>query len=69
MLTRSHPDLGDRAAIDIVTPSNLGVVVQVIVGGQPHANAPEAVSPRSIPEQVRQSVRRLMDNAVELEGA
>lgn len=69
MLTRSHPDLGDRAAIDIVTPSNLGVVVQVIASGQPNANAPEAVSPRSIPEQVRQSVRRLMDNAVALEGA
>lgn len=69
MLTRPHPDLGDRAAIDIVTPSNLGMVAQVIAGGQPHANAPEVVPPRPISEEVRQSVRRLMESAVALDGA
>jgi hypothetical protein len=64
MLTRPHPDLGDRAAIDVVTPANLGVVVQVIAGGQ------QAVSPPlSISEDVRQSVRRLLDSAVVVEGA
>ncbi|MEL7551406.1 integrase arm-type DNA-binding domain-containing protein [Pseudomonas protegens] len=69
MLTQPHPDLGDRAAIDMVTPSNLGVVVQVIAGQQPHADAPEAAPSRPIPEDVRQSVRRLVDNAVALDGA
>ncbi|HEY9223364.1 MAG TPA: integrase arm-type DNA-binding domain-containing protein [Variovorax sp.] len=69
MLTRPHPDLGDRAAIDMVTPSNLGVVVQVITGSQQDADAPEAISPRPVPDEVRQSVRRLMDSAAVLEGA
>ena len=69
MLTRPHPDLGDRAAIDMVTPSNLGVVVQVITGSQQDADAPEAISPRPVPDEVRQSVRRLMDRAAVLEGA
>ena len=69
MLTRPHPDLGDRAAIDLVTPSNLGMVVQVIASGQFHANAPETVPPRPIPEEVRQSVRRMVDSAVVLDGA
>lgn len=64
MLTQPHPDLGDRGAIDVVTPANLGVVVQVIAGGQ------QAVSPPlSISEDVRQSVRRLLDSAVVAEGA
>ena len=50
--------------IDVVTPANLGVVVQVIAGGQ------QAVSPPlSISEDVRQSVRRLLDSAVVAEGA
>lgn len=69
MLTQPHPDLGDRAAIDIVTPSNLGMVVQIIAGSEPHANAPEVVPPRPISEEVRQSVRRLMESAVALDGA
>ena len=69
MLTRPHPDLGNRAAIDLVTPSNLGMVVQVIASGQFHANAPETVPPRPIPEEVRQSVRRMVDSAVVLDGA
>ncbi len=69
MLTQPHPDLGDRAAIDMVTPSNLGVVVQVIAGGQQPADAPKTVPSRPIPEEVRQSVRRLVDRAVVLDGA
>ncbi len=69
MLTQPHPDLGDRAAIDIVTPSNLGLVVRVIARSQEHADAAESVTPQPIPEQVRQSVRRLVDSAVALDGA
>lgn len=69
MLTRPHPDLGDRAAIDLVTPSNLGTVVQVIAGGKQHVDVPETVSSRPIPEEVRQSVRRLVDGVVVLDGA
>nr|WP_200870869.1 integrase arm-type DNA-binding domain-containing protein [Bordetella bronchiseptica] len=69
MLTQPHPDLDDRAAIDMVTPSNLGVVVQVIAGLRSHGEAPEADRPRTIPEEVRQSVRRLVDSAVVLDGA
>ncbi|WP_458729770.1 tyrosine-type recombinase/integrase [Pseudomonas brenneri] len=69
MLARPHPDLGDRAAIDVVTPSNLGTVVQVIAGCQQCAGAPEAVPPRPISEEVRQSVRRLVGTAIALESA
>lgn len=69
MLTRPHPDLGDRAAIDLVTPSNLGTVVQVLAGDKQHVDVPETVSSRPIPEEVRQSVRRLVDGVVVLDGA
>ena len=69
MLTQPHPDLGDRAAIDMVTPANLAMVVRVIAGSQEHADAAEIVSPPPIHEQVRQSVRRLVDSAVALDGA
>ncbi|WP_210479127.1 tyrosine-type recombinase/integrase [Pseudomonas chlororaphis] len=69
MLTQSHPELGDRAAIDMVTPSNLGAVVQVIASRQRQADAPESFSPQSIPEHVRESVLRLVDSAVVLAGA
>jgi len=34
-----------------------------------HADVPEAITPRPIPEDVRQSVRRLVDSTVVLEGA
>jgi len=70
MLTQPHPDLGDRAAIDVVTPTNVPMIIQVIMGVyQQPANAPEAVASRPIPEKVRQNVRRLVDSAVVLEGA
>ncbi|WP_208742429.1 tyrosine-type recombinase/integrase [Achromobacter veterisilvae] len=69
LLTQPHPDLGDRAAIDMVTPANLGMVARVIAGSQEHTDAPETVSPRLILEHVRQSVRRLVDTTMVLEEA
>ncbi|HCX87724.1 MAG TPA: integrase [Gammaproteobacteria bacterium] len=69
MLTRPHPELGDRTAIDTVTPTNLAKIIRIITNGQEHADAPETVIPQPIPEDVRQSVRRLMDSAVVLEEA
>lgn len=41
MLTRPHPELGDRAAIDAVTPANVAVVAQAIVGDRRLPKAPE----------------------------
>lgn len=67
-LTRPHPDLGDRAPIDIVAPSNLGLVFQVITDGLSPLNEPEA-APVPVFEEVRQSVRQLLDRAVVLGGA
>lgn len=69
MLTQPHPGLRDRVAIDIVTPANVVAIVRAIMGGQHHADALESVSQRAIPEDVRRSVRRLVDSAVMLEGA
>jgi len=69
MLTQPHPDLGDRAAIDAVTPTNVPVIVRVIMGDyQRHEDEPDAIAMRPIPEDVRLSVRRLVDSAVVLEG-
>lgn len=68
MLTRPHPDLGGRAAIDLVTPGNLRTVVKVITGDQPNANAAEALPLQPIPEQVRQSVRQLVRRAAVMEA-
>ncbi len=68
-LTQPHPDLGDRAAIDMVTPNNLGVVVHVIAGSQPNADTPEASLPPPIPYEIQQSVRRLLDSPAVLEEA
>ena len=70
MLTQPHPDLGDRAAIDAVTMTNVPAIVRVIMGDyRHHADAPETVAPRPIPEDVGQSVRRLVDSTVVFEGA
>ena len=70
MLTQPHPDLGDRAAIDAVTMTNVPAIVRVIMGDyQHHADAPETVAPRPIPEDVGQSARRLVDSTVVFEGA
>ncbi|MFA7579950.1 MAG: integrase arm-type DNA-binding domain-containing protein [Castellaniella sp.] len=63
MLTQPHPDLGDRAAIDVVTPTNLGAIVRAIAHGHQREDAPEAELPKSTPEPVRQSVRRLVYSA------
>lgn len=69
MLTRPHPGLGERAAIDMVTPDNLGMIVQVIAGGQQHVDASQSVLPGPVTEQIRESVRRLVDSAAVPEGA
>ena len=68
MLTQPHPDLGDRAAIDAVTPTNVPAVVRVIMGVyQHHADVPEVITSRPIPEDVRESVCRLVGSAAVLE--
>ncbi len=68
LLTQPHPDLGDRAAIDAVTPTNVPAVIRVIMGDYQHqADAHGAVVPPTIPEDVRQRVHRLMNSAVVLE--
>lgn len=70
MLTRPHPDLGDRAAIDIVTPGNLGMVVRVIAGTQQQPNRPGPDSSvQGIPEETRQRIQRLLNDAAMLESA
>ena len=47
----------------------IGRVIRVLMGDyQHHAGVPEAVALRPIPEEVRQSVRRLVDSAAALEG-
>ena len=54
MLTQPHPDLGDRAAIDAVTPTNVPAIIRVIMGDyQQHEDVPEVVASRSIPDDVR----------------
>lgn len=69
MLTQPHPELGDRAAIDVVTPTNMPAIVRVIMGAyQRHEESPEAVALRPIPEDVRQRVSQLVDNAMAYEG-
>lgn len=56
MLTQPHPDLGDRAAIDAVTPTNVPAIIRVIMGDyQHHADVSEAVAPQPIPEGMQQS--------------
>ncbi|MGY2680831.1 integrase [Pseudomonas tolaasii] len=70
MLTQPHSDLGDRAPIEAVTPNNVPAIIRVIMGDyQRHVDVPETVALRPIPEDVRQSVRRLVDGAVVFEGA
>ena len=70
MLTQPHSDLGDRAPIEAVTPTNVPAIIRVIMGDyQRHVDVPETVALRPIPEDVRQSVRRLVDGAVVFEGA
>ncbi|MHC3492696.1 hypothetical protein [Pectobacterium brasiliense] len=34
LLTSVHPELDDRAAIDIITPSNMGNIVPVLLSSQ-----------------------------------
>ncbi len=69
MLTRPHPDLGDRAAIDVVTATNVPAVVRAIMGThQPHAGTHETAESPSVPEQVQQRIRRMMEDTVVVAG-
>uniref|UniRef100_UPI0026B4F311 tyrosine-type recombinase/integrase n=1 Tax=Orrella marina TaxID=2163011 RepID=UPI0026B4F311 len=69
MPTRPHPDLGNRATIDVITATNVPAIVRAILGThQPHAGAHEAAESQSVPEQVRQSIRRMMDDALVVAG-
>ncbi|HEP7962663.1 TPA: integrase arm-type DNA-binding domain-containing protein [Pseudomonas aeruginosa] len=63
LLTKPHPGLDDRSAIDIVTPTNLGKIVQVLLAAV--SSTPEDTSTLpEIPEPVRESVRRLVNGVV-----
>lgn len=69
MLTQPHPNLGGRAPIDAVTPTNVPAIIRVVMGGyQHHTDAPEAAASKPISEDVRQSVRRLVDGGAVLEA-
>ena len=63
LLTKPHPGLEDRVAIDIVTPSNLDKIVQVLLAAAPCAPE-DACALSAFPEPVRESVRRLVSDAV-----
>ncbi|WZB61987.1 hypothetical protein WJ970_34740 [Achromobacter xylosoxidans] len=64
MLTQPHPDLGDRAAIDVVTPTNVAAIIRVITNcEQQYAEASDTVAPPApISDDVWQSIRRLVDS-------
>ena len=63
LLTKPHPGLDDRSAIDIVTPTNLGKIVQVLLA--PMLSAPEGTAAvTAFPEPVRESVQRLLSGVV-----
>lgn len=69
MLAQPHPGLADRAAIDVVTPTNLDAVVRAVACLQQSTEIHETDSPLPLTEHVRQQVRRLMDSAAVLEIA
>ncbi|MGB3288721.1 MAG: integrase arm-type DNA-binding domain-containing protein [Burkholderiaceae bacterium] len=66
LLTKPHTELADRAAIDTVTPSNLGSVLQAITSDR---QAPHSLEDNLPPfsEHVRQSVQLRVDPAAMLE--
>ncbi|KAA5629565.1 tyrosine-type recombinase/integrase [Pseudomonas aeruginosa] len=67
LLTKPHQGLDDRAAVDVVTPTNLDKVVQALLGPQWPAPATDTES-SGYSEPIRESVRRLVDSAVALEA-
>lgn len=67
MLTRPRPELGDHAAIDVVTPSNVPAIIRTIMCDQ-HPASSEGVAPQAIPEDLRQTVHRMGDGAAVYEG-
>ncbi|HCT7642130.1 TPA: integrase arm-type DNA-binding domain-containing protein [Morganella morganii] len=63
LLTKPHPGLDNRAAIEIVTPTNLGKIVQVLLEAASSASKVEVTLPE-FPDQVRESVRKLVNDAI-----
>lgn len=63
LLTKPHPGLDNRAAIDIVTPTNLGKIVQVLLEAASSASEVEVTLPE-FPDPVRESVRKLVNDAI-----
>ncbi|QLF92138.1 tyrosine-type recombinase/integrase [Pseudomonas sp. ABC1] len=63
LLTKPHPGLDNRAAIEIVTPTNLGKIVQVLLEAASSASEVEVTLPE-FPDQVRESVRKLVSDAI-----
>ncbi|AOY62902.1 integrase arm-type DNA-binding domain-containing protein [Xanthomonas campestris] len=54
MLTRPHTDLGDRAAIDVVTPTNVVAIVRTIMGDQSFEKVRTLQSSESVGEPAQQ---------------
>lgn len=54
MLTRPHTDLGDRAAIDVVTPTNVLAIVRTIMGDQSFEKVRTLQSSESVGERAQQ---------------
>lgn len=67
LLTKPHPRLDDRAAVDIVMPTNLDKLVQVLQVPQRPASEAVAHSLESS-APVRESVRRLVGSSTTLEA-
>lgn len=68
LLTKPHVELADRAAIDTVTPSNLGRVLRAITSSQRLSHDLEDDLPQ-FSGHARQNVQPLVDNAAVLEEA
>ncbi|PBZ51887.1 integrase [Pseudomonas aeruginosa] len=68
LLTKPHPELGDRAAIELVTPTNLGKVLQAIVPNKQFGLVRTGETPR-FSGPVRQTGQQLESNAALFEEA
>ncbi len=64
LLTEPHAELADRAAIDIVTPANLGMVLRAIRSSQ--RDLEDDLS--QVSEHARRDAQRLVDNVAVFEG-
>lgn len=68
LLTMPHPQLGNRAAIDVITPTNLGKVLQAVVPNTQFGNI-RTDETQQFCEPVRRTVRRLESQPEALEEA